>query len=59
MIVTITLFYFGCVIWPESALLRSWTGVLCWVCAAVTLFSGITYFTASRGLFADMYGKKD
>lgn len=58
MMVTITLFYLGCSIWPESAALRSITGILCWLCAAVTLFSGITYFTASKSLFADMYGKK-
>ena len=53
MMVTITAFYFGSALWPESALLRGGANVLCWACAAVTLFSGITYFTASKDLFRE------
>ncbi|MBR3545191.1 MAG: CDP-diacylglycerol--glycerol-3-phosphate 3-phosphatidyltransferase [Oscillospiraceae bacterium] len=59
MMVTICAFYFGCALWPESAFLRSAANILCWLCAAVTLFSGITYFTASKSLFSDMYGGKN
>ena len=43
MMVTICAFYFGCALWPENAFLRSAANILCWLCAAVTLFSGITY----------------
>ena len=53
MMVTITAFYFGSALWPESAALRLAASVLCWLCAAVTLFSGITYFAASRQLFRE------
>ena len=59
MMVTICAFYFGCALWPENAFLRSAANILCWLCAAVTLFSGITYFTASKSLFSDMYGGKN
>ncbi len=53
MMVTITAFYFGSALWPESAALRGAAEVLCWLCAAVTLFSGVTYFTASASLFRE------
>ena len=53
MMVSICLFYFGSVLWPDSAVLRTITSVLCWACAAMTLFSGITYFAASRELFRE------
>lgn len=53
MMVTITAFYFGSALWPTGAALRGVTGVLCWLCAAVTLFSGITYFSAAGALFRE------
>ena len=53
MMVSICLFYFGSVLWPESAALHTVTGILCWASAAVTLFSGYTYFAASRQLFRE------
>ena len=58
MMVTITAFYFGSVIWPANALLRAGANVLCWLCAAVTLFSGVTYFTASMSLFREEENSK-
>jgi CDP-diacylglycerol--glycerol-3-phosphate 3-phosphatidyltransferase len=53
MMVTISAFYFGSALWPTGAALRGVTGVLCWLCAAVTLFSGITYFSAAGALFPE------
>ena len=51
---TILLFYFGSAVAPSAAGLRSVSGALCWICAAVTVASGITYFTACREILSDM-----
>ncbi|MBR6113861.1 MAG: CDP-diacylglycerol--glycerol-3-phosphate 3-phosphatidyltransferase [Oscillospiraceae bacterium] len=51
--VAIAAFYFGCALWPESALLRTCASVLCWLCAAATLISGWTYFAASGHLLLE------
>lgn len=53
---SICLFYFGSALAPTSAPLRAWCTVLCWICAALTLVSGYTYFKMCRPLFRDMRG---
>ncbi len=49
---SILLFYFGRALLPAGLPLNTLVSVLCWVCAGATLFSGFTYFSASRSLFS-------
>ena len=39
---------------PGLSILRPAVKILCWVCAAVTVISGLTYFSGSGDLFSDM-----
>ena len=50
---SILLFYVGSFFAPTGAALRTVVSVLCWVCAAVTVASGVTYFTAAGHLLSD------
>ena len=54
MMGSILLFYFGCALFPGLSLLRPAVRILCWICAAVTVISGLTYFSGSEDLFSDM-----
>ena len=54
MMGSILLFYFGCALFPGLSILRPAVKILCWVCAAVTVISGLTYFSGSGDLFSDM-----
>ena len=45
---------FGCALFPGLSLLRPAVKILCWICAAVTVISGLTYFSGSEDLFSDM-----
>jgi len=54
MMTSILLFYFGCALFPGFWLLRPAVTALCWVCAAVTVISGLTYFTGSEDLLSDL-----
>jgi len=48
--VSIVFFYFGCGLWPEAAAVRPVSSALCWLCAALTVISGVKYF-ADNGHF--------
>jgi len=50
---TILLFYFGCGIAPGAAVIRPVSAALCWVCALLTVISGLTYFAAARGVLSE------
>ena len=54
MMGSILLFYFGCALFPGLTVLRPAVNILCWICAAVTVISGLTYFSDSEDLFSDM-----
>ena len=54
MMGSILLFYFGCALFPGLTVLRPAVNILCWICAAVTVISGLTYFSGSEDLFSDM-----
>ncbi len=54
MMVSILFFYFGSALFPSWGLVRPLSRILCWVCAAATLISGLTYFRDSRDLFNDL-----
>ena len=54
MMLSILFFYFGSALFPRASFVRPVSAALCWICAAVTLISGLTYFRDSRDLFSDM-----
>lgn len=54
MMMSILFFYFGSALFPRAAFVRPVSTALCWICAAVTLISGLTYFWDSRDLFRDL-----
>jgi CDP-diacylglycerol--glycerol-3-phosphate 3-phosphatidyltransferase len=65
--ISIMVFYFGSAVFPFlarllpslglfgllSAWLRTAVSVLCWVCAGVTIASGVTYFAAARDVLKE------
>ena len=54
MMVSILFFYFGSALFPGLGFVRPVSSALCWICAVVTLISGLTYFRDSRDLFDDL-----
>lgn len=54
MMASILFFYFGSALFPSWSFVRPATRALCWICAAVTLISGLTYFRESKDLFNDL-----
>ena len=52
--VSIVLFYFCMGIGLDAAFTRTATIILCWVCAALTLVSGIKYFSDNRHFISQM-----
>ena len=54
MMLTICLFYFGSAFFHADEWFRTAMSALCWACAAVTVFSGVTYFKASLRFLSDL-----
>ena len=54
MMGSILFFYFGSALFAGFGFVRPVTTALCWICAVVTMISGLTYFRDSRDLFSKM-----
>ena len=54
MMASILFFYFGSALVPGLGFVRPVSTALCWICAVVTLISGLTYFRDRRDLFDDL-----
>ena len=52
--VSILIFYFGRALFPSSAAMDTISAVLCWICGAVTVISGVKYFADNRHFVAEM-----
>ena len=50
--VSILFFYFGCALFPAAGWIRPVSAVLCWLCAALTVVSGVKYFAENRHFVA-------
>ena len=50
--VSILFFYFGCALFPAAGWIRPVSAVLCWLCAALTVVSGVKYFADNRHFVA-------
>ena len=49
---SIVFFYFGRGIWPASGAVWTASRALCWLCAALTVISGVKYFADNRHFIA-------
>ncbi len=50
---SIVFFYFGRGIWPASGAVLTVSVILCWLCAALTVISGVKYFADNRHFIAE------